>query len=181
MQFKNILLNLAVTLSALLFGLAWVGIYQFFVGKTVEPKQETILLQHNRIVTFDINDAESVLPLDFEEDKLSDPKADENNPEYFDPEGTYFVMDKLPSEFGSFESFTISNKTMEFDGTGNYEVENVSPEGFVFDSKKHEFNNVEIKDGKINFQTKKTATGVSFSFDGYFLYKGNFYTLDENS
>lgn len=180
MRFRNIILNLAIGFASLLLGFAGVGAYQFIVeiisGDEVRPE----IIEKHKQIEFDINDPESVLPIDFEEDKLSNPKEDENNPNFFDPEGVYFALDDLPDEFGGFESFVINNKKLSFDEKGNYLAQDIAPFGYVYDNKKYEFESLEIKNGKIRFQTK-TIMGVNFSFKGEFLVKGNFYTLDENA
>ena len=189
MQFKKILLNLAVALSALLFGLAWVGVYQFFVEKTVEPKQETILFQDIGEVTFDINNPESVLPIDFEEDKLSDPKEDEDNPKYFDPEGRYYFYGE-PKGFENVFLISINNKNFEVESDDLKFGDLIPPAGFILleDTDKgakdscemHDYidlSKVNIEDGKMSFISKK-KNGISYEFNGEFLVKGNFYTLD---
>lgn len=180
MNFKNVVLNLTVSFFALLFGLACVGFYQFVVGNIVGDEVRSVKTENFKKNEFNINDSESVLPIDFEEDKLSDPKEDEDNPKYFDPEGVYFILDDLPDEFNRFESFVINNKILNSDEKGNYIAEDIALKGYVHDNKKYEFERIEIKDGKIQFQTK-IINGVNFSFIGEFLVKGNFYTLDENA
>ena len=180
MKLKNILLNSAVGVAALLFGLAWVGAYQYFTQKTlgdeVRPAVTENLVRNN----FDINNPESVLPINFEAEKLSDPKQDENNADYFDPEGTYFSITKLPEELRRFEAFVINNKTLEYDDKGSYEVKEIAPEGYVYSNGKYQFESVTIADGKISFRTKEDS-GVIYKFEGEFLVGGNFYTLDPNA
>lgn len=180
MKIKNISLNLAVGFFAFLIGLALVGVYQFFTLNISGDEIKPVKIKYSEQNEFDINDPESVLPIDFEEEQLSDPKKDEDNPEYFDPEGIYFALDDLPNEFKGFESFVIENKTIRLDEKGNKIAEDIAPKGYVYDSKKYEFESLEIKDGKIQFQTK-TKNGVNFSFKGEFQVRGNFYTLDENA
>ncbi len=186
MKFKNFLLNLAIGISALLFGLAWVGIYQFFSG-VFETRPATLNVSPK--IDFDINNPESVLPIDFEEDKLSDPKEDEDNPKFFDPEGRYYLLEES-KKFKDFYIFTIHNKNFEVAPDDKRYGEFVLPQGTIFLEDKDKGVNdncdmhdpfaipkIDIENGKINFTTKK-RDGTTYEFKGEFIVKGNFYTLE---
>lgn len=186
MQFKKILLNLAVALSALLFGLAWVGIYQFFVNKAfITENRQVVPIVSN----FDINNPESVLPIDFEEDKLSDPKEDEDNPKYFDPEGRYYFYGEAKG-FDDLLLISLNNKNFNVETNDVKFGDPVPPEGFILldDTDEgakdscgmHDYidlPDIKIEDGKMSFISNK-KNGISYEFNGEFLIKGNFYTLD---
>ena len=94
MKFKQFLFNFSIYLAALLFGLAWVGVYQFFLSYQLVKNYEPATIQHFEEPPFDINNPESVLPINYKEEELSDPKEDENNPKYFDPEGRYYILEE---------------------------------------------------------------------------------------
>jgi hypothetical protein len=185
MKFRSFLLNLTVGFSALLFGLAWVGIYQFFVGGSTENNVETCGVQPVEEIKFDINNPESVLPIDFEEDKLSDPKEDENNPKYFDPEGNYFIIDqtaKTAIEFKNISYIKIENKNFHVDAKDTRFGDLIAPKGSIVldDDKQIELEKIYIVDGKVLLESK-VLDGIKYEFVGEFLIKGNFYTLDENT
>lgn len=184
MKFRNFLFSFAVGVATLIFGLAWVGVYQFFLGQSNPPKQEVIEVQETEAVNFDINNPESVLPLDFEEDKLTSPHVDETNEAEFDPEGYYFFDGSLEG-FEEFQYIKINNKNFDVKPNDKRYGDLVSPNGFVIlqngkDADYIDFSKINIGNGKIQFETE-TAKGSSYEFTGEFLVKGNFYTLDENT
>ncbi len=179
MKFRNILLNLTVGFSALLFGLAWVGVYQFFVGDETGPAT----IEVSETTNFDINNPESVLPIDFEEDKLTSPNADETNEDAFDPEGYYF-FDNEEKGLEDFFYITIKNKNFDTDPANENFGDLMPPRGFVIlqgdeDVEYIDFETIKIADGKLQFETMN-RNGISYEFDGEYLVKGNFYTLDVN-
>ncbi len=186
MKLRNILFYFAVGLTTLFFGLAWVGVYNFFGSNNLDTDQEIVKLQKTEVevVEFDINDPESVLPIHFEEDKLTSPHVDENNSEYFDPEGFYF-FDGFPNGFEDFLYIKINNKNFDVAKTDNHYGDLVALNGYVIlDGKNRDkqirFEEINIADGKLHFVTE-TEDGIKYEFNGDFLVKGNFYTLDENT
>ena len=118
----------------------------------------------------------SILPINYEEEKLSDPKKDETNEAMFDPEGNYSIMGDSPKGFEDFYNFTITNKNFAGDSEDENWRKLIAPIGFVEASNQYEFRNISIGNGKIQFRTK-TIKGISYKFSGEFLIKGNFYTL----
>lgn len=189
MKIRNFLLNLTVALSALLFGLMWVGVYQYFTEKTLGEEVQSVVVKQTEQLAFDITNPESVLPIDFEEDKLSDPKEDEDNPTYFDPEGRYYLLEDSKI-FGDFFLFTIQNKNFEVTSDDERFGDFIPPQGtfLLEDTDKGKKDNcdmhdyfdipkIKIEDGKINFITKK-KDGITYEFKGEFVIKGNFYTLE---
>ena len=171
MKFRGFLLNLTVGLFALFFGLFWVGVFQFFAGSLYTVTQSCPLSQQKVEVAavekpnFDINDPNSVLPLDYEEDKLTSPKADETNEAYFDPEGYYSFLGDVPMEFEDFHFISIQNKRLDVSPKSEHFGEAIPPKGYVLlegtnDAEYIDFKNIEISDGKINFQTE-TREGIS--------------------
>lgn len=183
MNFRRFLLNLTVGFSALLFGIAWVGLYQFFLGQKLGNENKPVVIKNLKNVEFDINNSESVLPIDFEAEKLTSPTIDETNEAMFDPEG-YYYFEGSPKGFENFLFFSINNKNFADDPNDKKYGELVPLNGHITlgDEKGVEyidFDKIRIFDGKINFETK-TQSGISYKFDGEFLITGNFYTLGEN-
>lgn len=187
MKLKNLLFYFAIGVSTLVFGLAWVGVYNFFLNDSkaekplIKPSIAVQEVKQIEDIKFDINDPESVLPIDYNEEALSDPKADENNPEYFDPEGTYLLSEKKKNFFSEFLGFTVKNKNFEADKKDQYYGELVSPRGYVNTTMgDFHFKQIYIANESIYFETENIE-GVRYIFDGKFLVNGNFYTLDENT
>jgi hypothetical protein len=186
MKVRNIIFNLAICVATLFFGLAWVGVYRFLSlenQNSINGKYCHYAAEET--TAFDINNPNSVLPLNFEEDKLTSPKTDEMNEASFDPEGYYYFLDEAPNGFEDFRQFNIFNKNFDVNPKGRNYGELITPSGsmILLDHKKGtyiRFENLEISNGKIHFQAK-SKNGISYEFDGEFLIKGNFYTLDENA
>lgn len=192
MKFRNVLSNITIGLTTLFLGLALVGTYQFFLGTSV-PETSTclavnppdyLLTAENNTETAENNDNQPLLPIDFEEDKLTSPHADENNSDYFDPEGYYF-FDGFPKGFEDFLYIKISNKNFDVAKTDEHYGDLVSLNGFVIlDGKNRDkqirFAEINVADGKLHFVTE-AENGIKYEFNGEFLVKGNFYTLDENA
>jgi hypothetical protein len=178
-KIRNISYSLIVGLITLTLGLAAFGVWEFFFGNFNHSKQEIVNLQAEGI-KFDINDPESVLPIDYEEDKLTSPKVDETNAAEFDPEGFYYFLDEPPKGFEDLENFTINNKNLKGDVHSRDYGKLVPPSGYIQTGKKFEFSKISIGDGNIFFETKE-VTGINYEFNGKFLVKGNFYTLDEDA
>ena len=202
MNFKKIALYLSVAILTLLSGLAWVVAYRFFLENETVPAAS---LEAEKI-EFDINDPESVLPIDYEEDKLSYPKEDENNPEYFDPEGRYFVIGKISEGFEDFDSFFINNNKFDSECDSEDYGETIAPSGYIqlktplveelppdldpakisiyhteYDNRDYlELIGIKIEKGHIHFATK-SVRGITYSFEGNFLVDGNFYTVDKDA
>ena len=178
MKRRKFLVNLTICAAALFCGLSLVGVYQFFVGNILNPKPETTEIKKPEQILFDINDPNSVLPINYEEEKLSDPKEDETNEKMFDPEGNYHILGDLPKGFEDFTNFTINNKNFDVDEEDENWGKLIAPTGFV-DAKTEstELISISIGSGKLQFKTK-SAKGISYEFRGEFLVKGNFYTLD---
>jgi hypothetical protein len=184
MKLRSFLLNLTVGISALLFGLVWVGVYQFFLGNNLDSESYSVIVQNPVQPPFDINDPESVLPIDFEEEKLTSPKVDETNEAMFDPEGYYF-FDGSPKGFENFFYVVINNKDFEASPDDKDFGKLMPPRGYVIlesktDVEYIDFETIKIADGKLQFETM-THKGISYEFNGEYLVKGNFYTLDENA
>ena len=148
--------------------------------------------QQAKKVEFDISDPDSVLPINYEEENLSNPKEDENDPEKFDPEGRYFLIGESKG-FENLYIFSIYNKNLDVDLDNERFGERLPPKGLIWldDTDKgakdncdmHDYVDVphfDISDGKIRFVSKKT-NGISYEFNGEFLVKGNFYTLDPDA
>lgn len=185
MKFNKFLLNLAVGSAALLFGLAWVGVYQFFTGTSaVRPHTcfptKTVKVEIADYSKFDINNPESVLPINFEENKLTSPHVDEDNAAMFDPEGYYFVLDNDVKKAGDFEGFTINNKNFKVSVNDKNYGKAIAPNGYVSADKDYKFTKISIGNEKVEFETAP-INGVKYIFSGKFLVNGNFYTLDENA
>lgn len=182
MKVRNIIFNLALCLTTFFFGVAWVGVYQFFLGNQIKS---TNVQPSNKVIGFDINDPDSVLPIDFEEEKLTSPKTDETNEAYFDPEGYYYFLDEPPKGFEDFKHFNINNKNFDVDPKDRRYGEAVPPSGFIILIDKNKgthirFEKLDISNGRLYFQANG-KNGLSYKFEGEFLVKGNFYTLDENA
>ncbi|NNF01040.1 MAG: hypothetical protein HKN25_18635 [Pyrinomonadaceae bacterium] len=187
MKIRKLFLYLAIAATTLLFGLAWVGVYQFFLGAENGPRTS----RQFEKVEFDITDLDSVLPIEHDEEKLSDPKEDEDNPEYFDPRGFYFTND-LPKELKEFAYFEIwgdeygiltGNRESDFSTvrgsvlTENSNTETTDGASLLLSLK---FEKLRIEDDSILFRTK-TDEHTYYSFTGKFLVSGNFYTLDSEA
>ncbi len=185
MNLKTILLNLIIGTLTFAIGVAWIAVFRYFLESRSTSQTESIKMERSE---FDINDPNSVLPIDFEEEKLSDPKEDEENLRYFDPEGRYYLLEESKT-FGDFFLFTIANKNFEVESEDERFGDFMPPQGTLLledsDSgedgcEMHDYfdiPNIEIEDGKISFTTK-TRNGISFEFNGEYLVKGNFYTLE---
>ncbi|MGI8545569.1 MAG: hypothetical protein ACR2MD_19100 [Aridibacter sp.] len=185
MKIRNLLLNLVVGLLAFIFGLVWVGVYQFFLSNTLG--YEVRLAKVNTPVTnvFDTNNSKSVLSIGFEEDKLSDPKKVEDNLAHFDPEGRYYFFEESKG-FGDVFFISVNNKNFEVDSDDMKFGDLIPPKGFIVLEDKdngaidgcemHDYidiPNIEIEDGKISFVSKKQK-GIIYEFKGEFIVKGNF-------
>ncbi len=181
MKIRNIIFYLAICVTTLFFGVAWVGVYQFFLGNN-----EVENIQYCPVTNFDINNPESVLPLNYEEDQLTSPKVDETNSAYFDPEGYYYFLDDAPKGFEDFKQFNINNKNFDVNPKDRNYGELITPNGsmILINDKSQgtyiRFENLEISNGKIRFHAEG-KNGISYEFNGEFPVKGNFYTLDENA
>lgn len=189
MKFTNFVLNSAIFTTALFFGLVWVGAYQLLLGASatsVESKSSHCVYKTKAANNFDINDPNSVLPIDFEEEKLTSPKTNESNTAYFDPEGSYYLLDEAPKGFEDFKQFNINNKKLDVDPRDKSYGDVVAPTGSILLLKDNNqgslvrFKNLEISDGKLMFEAQSN-NGVSYEFDGEFAVKGNFYTLDQDA
>jgi len=179
--------KLTIGFCAFFFGLAWVAAYQFFLVGEITPTAS----QQIEKVEFDISDPDSVLPIDYKEEKLSDPKEDENNPEYFDPRGFYFNND-LPEELKDFAYFEIWGSSFDIDdgnsasdfqalnGSVLTEASNKTSIDGVDRLETFKYKKFELGHNRILFRTE-TNNRISYSFSGNFLVKGNFYTLDPNA
>lgn len=181
MKVRNIIFYVAICITTLFFGMAWVGVYQFFLGTNEAETGKYCLVVND----FDINNPNSVLPLDFEEDQLTSPKMDETNEAYFDPEGYYYFLGDSPKGFEDFKQFNINNKNLDVNPKDRHYGELIKPNGsmILLDEKKGtylRFENLEISNGKVHFDAQ-SKNGLSYEFDGEFLVRGNFYTLDENA
>lgn len=182
MKTRRLFLNLAIGITTLLFGLAWVGVYQFFLGAEIGP---TTSRQAEKIA-FDINDPNSVLPIDYKEEELSDPKEDESNPKHFDPEGSYYFNDGMkPKGFEEVFYFDIYNKNFDVDPESESYGDLIAPTGTLAiqgedDTKFLSFKSISVEDGKLKFVTE-AIDGISYQFSGEFLVNGNFYTLDADA
>jgi len=175
MNFRNLILNIAIGAAAFFFGLAWIDVYDYFLAR--ETKNDAVEQKPVDKIDFNINDPDSLLPIDYEEDKLTSPKVDENNEALFDPEGYYFILGDLPLGFEDFDVFAIDNKKFGINTNRERYMNFKAPSGFVETDKQYEFSTISIGKGKIHFHTAG-INGVSYEFDGEFLVKGNFYTLD---
>lgn len=180
MKIRSFIFCTVVALTTFVFGLAGVGVFNFVFTAFGQSTPHMVSPETVSAVEFDINDPESVLPLDHEADKLTSPKTDETNEAEFDPEGTYFLLEEPTAAFIDFENFTINNKNLEVrPEQSNYGVL-VSPSGFVQTDRKFEFRHISIGGGEINFTTEP-QNGISYEFTGKFLVRGNFYTLEEDA
>ncbi|MEZ5346675.1 MAG: hypothetical protein R2681_14075 [Pyrinomonadaceae bacterium] len=198
MKHKNIILNLSVGVAALIFGIAWVSIYQLILRNSIGPNLDPAIVKIKGVADFDINDPDSVLPIDFNEDELSSPHEDDSNSDLFDPEGTYTVIETIPMEFDQFQAFTITNKRLDVDCDDQRFGEFITPNGFINWGKSDiemsgnfvdpvrsrnipaEFDSLHIEKTKIQFKSQEIE-GIQFTFTGNFLFKGNFYTLDPDA
>lgn len=184
MKCRNFVFSLFVGITALFIGLAAVGVYQFFFGNSDQATYSNLKTVEK--VDFDINDPNSVLPLDYEEDKLTSPSVDETNEAYFDPEGHYHFLSEPPVDFEEFFYIAINNKNFDVEATDPKYGELTTPRGHAILQTENnqvqylDFDKLSIGNGKIQFETE-TANGIKYEFDGEFLVKGNFYTLDEDT
>jgi hypothetical protein len=185
MKFRNVLLNVTIGLITLFFGLALVGTYNFLFGNNITTNEAVVALQKDYAVKCDLSESsEKLLPIDFEEDQLTSPKSDETNEAYFDPEGFYY-FDGFPKGFEDFLYIRINNKNFDVAKTDSHYGDLVPLNGFVIlDGKNRDkqirFEEITAADGKLRFVTE-TEDGIKYEFNGEFLVKGNFYTLDENA
>lgn len=185
MSFRNIAFNLFIASGMLFFGIASVGITRFFSGNSTDIKSEVAVNQPSLKPTaiFDINDPNSVLPLDYNEEELTSPHVDEKNPEFFDPEGSYYLDESSSNDSDEFHYFDIYNKNFDVNVKDDRYGELIAPSGNLFagdGSKSYSFTSISISNGKLTFATE-TVNGVAYEFSGEFLIKGNFYTLDPNA
>lgn len=192
MKSRNYIFYFVIGLTTLFLGLALVGIYNFFFGTvstientngcTARKVEKVTEVNQPKPIKFDINDPESVLPIDYEEEKLTSPKVDENNPEYFDPEGKYFVLDDSGNELGDLSFIRIENKNFEVGAKDERFGAPINPKGSlaVNEENQYELEKINISDGKLQTETI-TKDGIKYEFTGEFVVKGNFYTLDENA
>ena len=171
---RTIALGILAGTFTFLFGLMWVGAYRYL--SNLNSGIET-----NVGNSFDINDPDSVLPIDYEKEKLSDPKEDETNEAMFDPAG-YYYFDEEPANFDDFYYIVINNSNIHdpVEPSGKNHTSKLS--GFVLLQNAEkvdylDFESIKIEDGKLSFATK-VREGISYTFEGVFLIKGNFYTLD---
>ncbi len=179
--------SLSVGVFALFCGLGSVGGYQI-----LSRICQSTIDQSHREIDFDINDPESVLPIDFEEDKLSDPREDETNKDMFDPEGQYTLVGDLPIGFDEFKFFSIENKKLDVDCDDKQFGEFIAPKGFIqlkesslkldgsdlmtARSDYLEFQRINIGTRYLQFKTARVGR-TTYEFNGEFLVDGNFYTL----
>ncbi|MCB1022818.1 MAG: hypothetical protein KDB79_00410 [Acidobacteria bacterium] len=182
MKYRNLALNLFVATLTLFVGLSWVSAFRYFATNIAVPTAE--ISSKTDPGKFDISDQDAVLPIDFDEDKLSSPHDDESNPEMFDPEGYYF-FNGSPKGFEDLYYIVIENKNFDSSPNDKSYGDPVPLTGFVMLEKNEkavylDFKSMSIKNGKLRFETK-TQNGIKYEFDGEFIVKGNFYTLDENT
>ncbi len=169
-------------MMAFLFGLGWVAVFGFFSGTGPINTTENGLatdIEFARVVE------QPAIPVSMDSEIFTPPSVDENNPNEFDPEGTYSTDADSDLDF----SFVISNKNLEVacDEKGFGDL--VKPSGFVYEgnlekltdgSAQFEFSTLQIEKDKIRFRTEE-KNGVSYEFSGEFLVTGNFYTLDPDA
>jgi hypothetical protein len=190
MKLRNYPFYFTVALIALVLGLAWVGVYNFFLKQSLNPQSgdfyKTVRVAEVETNEFDINDPDSVLPIDFEEDKLTSPHEDENNPKYFDPEG-YYSFERPTKGFEDFFYIAVKNKNFDLPAEDERYGEEMPPRGHIIlrvaetsEVEYIDFQTIEIADGKMSFETI-SQNGMTYEFAGEFLIKGNFYTLDEDT
>lgn len=184
MKFRNILFNLAIATFTLLTGLALVSGFNFLFGNGCSiTQQNNLLTAENSVVAVENDNVQPLLPIDFEEDKLTSPHADENNPAYFDPEGYYF-FDGFPKGFEDFLYIKISNKNFDVAKTDDHYGDLIPLNGaIILDTKNGDeqinFAKINIANGKMHFETQEDK-GITYEFDGNFLVNGNFYTLSDS-
>ncbi len=180
MKFNKLLLNFTVGLSALLFGLGWVGVYQYLLDRFEDRnvKTETV---------------EVINPLDLEIEKMTPSAAPPIPP----PDD--MMKEKSITITPSDSNFTEKQKfQMNLDIEGYYEPYSVTPEstpdfsmeiwfgrydeklkewiqtppnGFIeIDSKKFEFDKFSYSHGKLYFSTIKKG-GIYYEFSGYYSFR----------
>lgn len=191
MKFGNLLFSIAIGLFTFGLGLAVAGVFGFFYGAPAAEKPHFCKVKKLDKATgviktgtpdFDINDPDSVLPLDHEEDKLTSPKSDENDTLYFDPEGVYFPLEETTADFEDLSYIKIENKRLDVPAYDERFGDPIAPKGVVVIDERQqlELSRIEIANGKMHTETKEN-NGIKYEFDGEFVVKGNFYTLDENA
>ena len=186
--------------------MGWVGVFRYFANafEAPVPTPETSIFKVEEPEPIPSPPAPPEYSMD---DKIfTPPQVDENNPEAFDPEGVYTVTGFLnPGEqwsegfsilqyvvkYPEIESMTplglfIYNKKLDVDCDDEDFGKLEPPTGvlFVNNTKRETDEQIgfdiprfNISEGMIKFSTVE-QNGVSFNFDGEFLVKGNFYTLD---
>ena len=102
------------------------------------------------------------------------PQVDETNPEAFDPEGIYEA-----TKNNEIKGFEIKNKNLSFDCDDARFGTLTEPKLFVTDKNDVVFEApvLRAENGVLNF-VSETKDGTKYIFEGDFLVKGNFYTLD---
>ncbi len=189
MKVRSFAFNSAIFITAIFFSMVWVGTYQFFLGSPATSTKNNLVKcphQTKAVNNFDINDPNSVLPLNYDEANLTSPKTDETNTAYFDPEGYYYLLDDTAVGFEDFKQFNINNKKLDVDPRDRKYGELITPTGSIIlmdgqsEGSMIRLEILDISNGKIHFEAK-TRNGISYEFDGDFIVKGNFYTLDEDA
>ena len=169
----------AIFIAAFLFGISWVGIFYLFQYGTREAVFLTGQTESKKKT--------EVLPMS--DEFFTPPQVDENNPKAFDPEGIYTVTGTISPVFDNFESIVISNKELSVDCDHVDFGKLLKPSGFIYfrtpkapdeAGSVADFRDLTIGNGLLKFQAI-SENGVTYSFEGEFLIKGNFYTLDPDA
>lgn len=167
----------AVFVLALFFGLGWVGVYEFFASDSQTPAR-TSIRKHSSIV----QDSPEFISID--DKSFTPPQVDETNPAAFDPEGIYTGPAKLSPSFDFFPTILINNKKLDVDCDHESFGSLIKPTGIFFagteddpDAVQFKIETLRISSGILSFRTERIES-TAFGFEGKFLVKGNFYTLD---
>ena len=106
--------------------------------------------------------------------EFTPPQVDEDNPDAFDPEGIYEA-----SENDLIKGFEIKNKNLQYDCDDARFGTLTDPKLFVTDKNEivYRASVLTIENAELSFVTE-TLNETKYVFNGDFLVKGNFYTLD---
>ena len=106
--------------------------------------------------------------------EFTPPQVDEDNPDAFDPEGIYEA-----SENDLIKGFEIKNKNLQYDCDDARFGTLTDPKLFVTDKNDivYRASVLTIENAKLSF-VSETLNETKYVFNGDFLVKGNFYTLD---
>jgi len=129
------------------------------------------------VVTISINDK-----------GFTPPQVDEDNPNAFDPEGIYSIVNKTKNVLPEIDSFMIDNKMLSVDcdderfgslvkATGGAKL--LDPASTKEEYEFKNFSHLKISRNTISFELE-AGSNVRYEFSGAFNVKGNFYTLDPN-